>query len=372
MKTNATKKILLGLGMILVGVSGNAQHGLENVIVEKYYVSDAADSASSVGILPTGSVTYRVFVDMLPGYKFQMAYGSPQHNLIINTTTSFFNNEDRGSTAPTYTKVQAKNNTVMLDSWLSAGAACAGNFGILKTEDDSIATVVNADGVLQNADTSAGIPLTLQDGLIAGSPGVVGLLGIDSAIAVFDATSQAGNSFTITNGAWYCLAGIAGPKADNKVLIAQLTTNGRLSFKLNIQIGTPGGDIEKYVWDSPLDTTEIQLSCLSYTSPVDTTTIDTITPPVDVVHNKILKDQISVYPNPGNGIFFLNTISENSNPNSSYTIYDITGNLVLKKEIESTSVNHTERIDMSSFSNGIYFIEVSLNSTRSTRKLIKK
>ena len=367
MKTKITKNILFSLGFVVMGNICNAQHGLEKVIVEKYYVSNAADSATSVGILPVGSVTYRIFLDMLPGYKFQMAYGSPQHELSINTTTSFFNNEDRGGTTPTYTKTQAKNNTVMLDSWLSAGAACSGNLGILKSEDDSVATIVNADGILQNADTSAGIPLNFQDGLIVGTPGVFGTVGIDSVLAVFDATSQLGNSFTIHSGAWFCLAGAIGPKTDNKLLIAQLTTKGQLSFKLNIQIGTPDGGIEKYVWDSPVDTSEIQLASLSYTSPIDTVII----PPVNVLNTSIENNAISIYPNPSNGIYFLNINSVDFNADNFYTVYNITGQLVLNNKIENTSVNHTERIDMSAFANGIYFVEVSLKGVRTTSKLIK-
>lgn len=115
MKTIFTK-FLLCIGLFFILANANAQNGLQCVYVEKYYVSNVADSIGSVGILPVGSITYRVFADMLPGYKFQMAYGSPTHLLTINTTTSFFNNEDRGATNPTYTKAQAKNNTVMLDS----------------------------------------------------------------------------------------------------------------------------------------------------------------------------------------------------------------------------------------------------------------
>src|SRR6185295_15896533 len=100
------------------------------------------------GTLPAGSVTYRIFADMLPGYKFQAAYGVPAHTLLMSTTTSFFNNEDRGATTPTYTKTQAKANSVMLDSWLSVGAACVSNFGILKSEDNVAAggaNVVNSN-----------------------------------------------------------------------------------------------------------------------------------------------------------------------------------------------------------------------------------
>ena len=64
-----------------------SQNGLEDIIVEKYYISNAADSIGSIGNLPSGSVTYRIFVDMLPGYKFQAAYGVAGHELRLETTT---------------------------------------------------------------------------------------------------------------------------------------------------------------------------------------------------------------------------------------------------------------------------------------------
>ena len=112
------KKLFLGLCLIYFGAFAYASQGLEKIIVEKYYVSDANDAAKSVGTLPEGSVTYRIYADMLPGYQFMMAYGTPAHPLNIKSTTSFFNNEDRGSFSPSYTKTNAKKNTVMLDSWL--------------------------------------------------------------------------------------------------------------------------------------------------------------------------------------------------------------------------------------------------------------
>ncbi|MBK9638982.1 MAG: hypothetical protein IPO63_14705 [Bacteroidetes bacterium] len=37
----------------------------------------------------------------------------------FQTSTAFFNNEDYGATTPTYSKVNANKNTVMLDSWLA-------------------------------------------------------------------------------------------------------------------------------------------------------------------------------------------------------------------------------------------------------------
>ncbi len=247
----------------------HAQNGLENIIVEKYYVSDAADSigndaiSASPGGLPAGSVTYRIYVDMLPGYKFQMAFGEADNPLTISTTTTFFNNEDRGSTTPSYSKNSAKYNTVMLDSWLSVGAACSGNMGILKSEDNGIATVVNADGLLQNADNSAGIPLTTQDGLIAGTPASATFVGFKEELSVFDAISGAGNLFNITDAGWASMNGSAGPTAANKVLIAQITTNGVLHFELNIQLATPTGSTEKYVAKDPVGP-EILFSGLTY------------------------------------------------------------------------------------------------------------
>jgi hypothetical protein len=365
MKNKFTRNALVGLTLLLTAAFANAQTGLQNIIVEKYYVSNAADAGASIGILPVGSVTYRIFVDMKQGYKFQAAYGVPTHTLFIKTTTSFFNNEDRGSVTPTYTKTQAKNNTVMLDSWLSGGAACAGNYGILKADDDAVGTVVNGDGVLQNTDAMAGIPLTQRDGLFLGTPGSFTAVGpqTESQLAVFDATSQAGNSFTLTDGAWSCLAGASGPDTTNKVLIAQITTDGELSFELNMQLGTPSGGTEKYVARDPLDQ-ETMLPSLTYTS---------INTGIEETPVKNSRDaSISVYPNPTNGEVSLNIRSQANNAGRQYAIYNLTGKLLLKKNIENNSEDFSEKIDLSSFPNGMYFIKVSVDGNTLTSKLIKK
>jgi hypothetical protein len=357
MKTVITKILLLSFGFILMISKCHAQNGLDSIIVEKYYISNAADSLGSVGILPVGSITYRIFVDMKQGYTFQMAYGSATHPLQINTTTAFFNNEDYGATTPSFSKTNASKNTVMLDSWLSAGAACVGNYGVLKSEDNGVANVSNFNGILHNTDPAAGIPLTTQDGLIAGTPGSIGTIGIDTEIAVFDAISQLGNSFSTINGAWYCLAGAVGPDTTNKVLIAQLTTKGKLTFKLNIQLGTPTGGTEIYVADNPTGT-EIQRNDLTYIS--DTT-------PITAVNEIVNNSSISIFPNPSNGIYHLNVSDKSQSLDNYYTIYDLLGTTLLKKKIFSDK----EIIDLSSFTDGIYFIEFSLNGVLTTRKLIK-
>jgi len=379
MKKLFTKNIIFGLGFIFIGSIASAQNGLEGIIVEKYYVSNAADSiasaAASAGSLNVGATTYRIFADMLPGYNFEMAYGNANHSLKINTTTSFYNNIDRGSTNPSYSKVNAAKNTVMLDSWLSVGAACAGNFGILKSEDNGVANIVNADGILTNADTAAGIPLTVQDGIISvtgKTPGTFGTVGdADSAIAVFDASSLIGNSFTIKNGAWYVAGGATGPdSATNKVLIAQLTTAGILSFELNLQIGTPTGGVQLYVAKKPVFNTsygvmEDSIPGLSYTSPSAPSSINSI-------ENR--NDIISIFPNPSTGMYTLNIKSDKFNSVNSnyYKIYDLTGNVLYNKRIENSTMDYSERIDLSSYTNGIYFTEISIDGLRKMIKLIKE
>jgi len=266
---------------ILISKTSFSQNGLEGVIVEKYYISNSADASGSSGILPSGSTTYRVFIDLLPGYTFQAAYGVPNHELRFQTSTSFFNNEDYGTTVPTFSKINARNNTVMLDSWLSGGASCSANFGILKTEDGVAGgtNVININGILANNDPNAGIPLTTQDGIYAGTTPSVTLLGFTPAeLNVFDATSNAGNLISTQNASWAVLGGSTGPiPSVNKILIAQFTTNGTFSFKLNIQIGTPTpGVSQNFVAENPTGN-EILFPGLIYPAPTNPTAQVSIT-----------------------------------------------------------------------------------------------
>jgi len=340
-----------------------SQNGLENIIVEKYYISNDNDATvnGSGGILPVGSVTYRIFVDMLPDYKLQAIYGVPGHEMRISTTTLFFNNEDRGATTPTYTKNQAKNNTVMLDSWLSVGAACAGNFGVLKTEDDGAATNVNSDGVLQNSDPNAGIPLTQQDGLLLGTPQPVTTLGLDNIITVFDNQNDGTNGplFSTSDGVWSALNGATGPTASNTVLIAQITTNGILSFELNVQIGTPAGGVERYVASNPVDA-EILFPGLTFTS-------DSPTKNLFVEAEQAL---FSLFPNPANETLFVK-LNSTKNEIGRYSIYDIKGKLVTLKTLGVVNEGQIETIDISQLSKGQYFMDVVLSGKRYTEKFIK-
>jgi hypothetical protein len=245
------KKLILTIAFVITSVVSHSQ-GLEKIIVEKYYVSGAKDTTGYFGHnLVPGSITYRIYVDMLPWYKFQAAFGLPGHELRIETTTRFYNNEDKGGVvANVIPERNLGNNTVMLDSWISAGAAAENYFGILKQDDDTAGTIVNKNGVLQNTDRSAGIPVKIKDGMIPGDPCKVTSFGIDSLVDIFN-NKTTGSVFSTTNGSWAALYGASGPTDDNRVLIAQMTTNGAFSFKLNIQIISPEGNVERYVAENP-------------------------------------------------------------------------------------------------------------------------
>ena len=266
------KTLLLSLlSLLFSSITLYAQNGLEKVIVEKYYISNAYDTSANkyAGKLPVGSTTYRIYADLLPGYKFSAAYGSPEHTLKIATTTTFYNNKEHGAIIPNIIPYRTlRKNTVMLDSWLSVGAAGEDCYGILKTDDDTLETIKHEKKFLANTKKSMGIPLNQKDGIIRydNVPRPT-FFHIDDAAKIFDG-NHPGGLFEIKDGAWACLEGSKGADSltNNRVLIAQITTDGDLSFELNIQVASPiKGVSQRYVARNPIEN-EICIPSLIYTS----------------------------------------------------------------------------------------------------------
>ncbi len=252
-----TRQASIAASLLALGsIAAHAQYAppdcgaLEQITVETYYISDANDAADTDGAgvpqLVAGAKTYRIYVDMKPGYILQSVYGDGTHPLDLTTTTQFWNNTDRGeATGDLIDAGRLDENTVALDSWLSMGAASDAHWGLLKSEDADGTIVGGANndggsngvpgGLLVNADVNAGIPLTTADGLIAGTVPSVTTIGVNLDVFI----DTPGSSFATTNGAWAILGGTVGGTAENRVLIAQLTTNGQLGFNLNMRIGIP-------------------------------------------------------------------------------------------------------------------------------------
>ncbi|MBL0341816.1 MAG: hypothetical protein IPP71_13305 [Bacteroidetes bacterium] len=116
------KKCFAFIILILVISHAKAQ-GLEKIIIEKYYITDDKD-AQYVGSasIAANTVTYRVFVDMKPGYRLQSVYGAPGHELRLSTSTFFFNHSVFGHFIPNLIMDrQLGITTLMVDSWISMG-----------------------------------------------------------------------------------------------------------------------------------------------------------------------------------------------------------------------------------------------------------
>jgi hypothetical protein len=244
-----TLRLLTNLCFFLLAGSAFSQ-GLQGIVVEKYYSANAADVAGQEGSasvpLTTSSVTYRVYVDMAAGYKFNQIFAVPGQSLTVNTTTAFYNDPGYGVTTNpgTVSTTNMAKKTMMLDSWFTTGGVVAGKSGVLKSEDTDGA-IANTNSLLTNnpGGCFGSIPLQgsgAQDGYMPNgvSPNLTyaapNALGGFTSLAVLDQTS--GGSITITDGALAALGGIVGATSSNMVLIGQFTTTGQLSFALNVQI----------------------------------------------------------------------------------------------------------------------------------------
>lgn len=258
---------------VLFSTFAKAQKGLENIIVEKYYISTAADTIGTElgGYLPIGSVTYRVFADLTPVHRLQAIYGEAKHELKITTTTRFFNcakNDGKSSTdiEPSY----LKESTLLLDSWVSVGAACLDYQAVLKSMDDSLPTFVESNElhILRNDEKDLGIPLASRDGMkkLKLQPGAV-FFNFDKELQNFQYAfrDSVDGIISTLNGAWASFGGSVGPHPKNQVLLGQFTTDGVFSFELNLLIAIPGGGSEKFVAKNAVDS-EFVFPALIYSS----------------------------------------------------------------------------------------------------------
>lgn len=253
------KKIILGLALLITGSISLKAQGVEGFIVEKFYVTNAADNAgngTTGTVLPTGSVVWRFYVDMAAGWELQSVYGDPNHTLNISTTTAFFNNIDRGEAfAHSIPGNQMINNTNYIDSYLSLGGASSNRLGILKSEDDAVNNIAFAGGYLQNNNASAGQLLTARDGSFntVGTPVAITPAGLTLGVFGPSQAPIAGNSFTTSSGAWASTVSCVGPTATNRVLIAQITSDGVLTYAFNVQVrNITTLAVENYVPSSPV------------------------------------------------------------------------------------------------------------------------
>ncbi len=428
----------------------NASAQLEKVIVEKYYVSDSNDfTDTSGGIVSIGSTTYRIYIDLAPGSILKKIYGDPNHPFEITSTEVFFNNIlDGKSFGKDLTKVSLSENTVALDSWITLGQVPKKQgtktyYGILKNQDDDGSFIggINNDGgssliatgLLINNDPSCGIPLIVSDGIdtMTVTPSSWSEVGVVDFTSGNDSTifgSLVPKKEFISTGFSLSNSGVTGVNLDsNQIIIAQLTTKGDLSFKLNLEIeqlinGLP--TLVKYVAkDTLLVAGEIFNPFLSYPqscgcddpdfleysssfvcylegscqTPIKIGCMDTLACNYDPAVNINVEElccypgfcadrnieevcpslmgndfDVNLYPNPTSGDITMNLISGNA-CNWNYEVYNTYGSVKLSGSFTTTQseLNVVLPLDLSNIDLGMYRLKVS-NGDLSKHKLFIK
>lgn len=79
-----------------------------------------------------------------------------------------------------------------------------------------------------------------------------------------------------------------------------------------------------------------------------------------------IKPEITIYPNPTNGIFNMDF----KNDVNSIRVIDILGKVVYSEKMASASAGTTKRIDLSSLNNGLYIVSVANDNGTSNYKII--
>ncbi|HRS18712.1 MAG TPA: T9SS type A sorting domain-containing protein [Bacteroidales bacterium] len=266
-QTKQTKHIVQYIVALCVSVCGfsmlmpiHAQ--IENVIVETYYVSNAADATvTDGGSVPEGSVTYRVFIDLAKGSKLLGLFADEHHRLFIASDDFVYNNTlDGVSIAKDLNKYRYSENTVALDSWLTLGQMSFSSSktygGVLKqndTDGSKVGGKNNDYNILINTDERAGIPITQADGMMIMSnvPDDSWIIyGLKDPLSGKDSTIfgslKKGKEFESYDFLLKC-SGVQGLDSLNHVLVAQITTKGEIEFELNAEVETADGKIIKYV-----------------------------------------------------------------------------------------------------------------------------
>jgi hypothetical protein len=257
-KTYPMKKLFLGITLVLSSVVAFSQGHLENVIVERITPSAAAVTADPA---LTGTTAYRVFVDLAAGWEMSGVYGETGNQLLIQTTTDFYNYAAGVYAGRSATSGQFGNAAGRLDSYITIGSFTGTRVGVQILEDPE------ADG--------DGYTTQSTNDNLAYSP------GFDTQLeTVFGADVTGTSSLSTFDGAWVDQTGYATTLFGNRILIGQFTTDGDFSFALNIQIRDLNGNIEKYTAGpaTPTEINEYQYARLNYTSVVSAPVVTWISP----------------------------------------------------------------------------------------------
>ena len=414
---------------------------VENVIVEKYYITDQSDALNTIGgKLPKGYITYRIYVDLAKSNKMLRLFGDNGFQFKIVSTDTIYNHQDEGqSFAKDFVKSRYGNNLVALDSWLTIGQTSKFQggkavFGILKSDDKDgsfIGGTNNDNGLLSNNVAEIGLPLTQADGMISLSQNVSGwsASGIKDVISGVDSTifgiGGSKKLFSSNNFELKCNGVLEYDTINNRFLIAQITSKGELSFKINLEVEQLINGVAQNVKYVSKDTltdestiyspflsypfscgctdanyleydksyvcsldgackTKIILGCMdqnacNYDAKANKNISSLCCYPgycnnrdLTVVCPSILEENVDcqIYPNPVNDSKLYLDIRSGISKEISYQLLDLYGKVLTEKKIDSTMLFSGE-IDLQSIIPGIYQLRVQVGTSIFSKLFIK-
>lgn len=258
-------KNLLCSAALLLGATAATAQGLQNIIVEEFHTvtqadADAYNNDHGAGSFPlvAGMKTYRVYVDMAPNYRLTSVFATPNSPLSVNTTTTFWNDDNWGSEGPGQTCRLDEGNP--FDSFITINTASTSSTG---TTPCGATAHTSQFGVQRTADTNGDL---FTCGVYPGFTGADGhipvpfsmdplvFLGTINYQALTSDPAPAG-SFGYSNALYGYTGGITGvdPSGSNIAFIGQFTTDGTFSFNLNVALilPSPSTATEEYVHTSP-------------------------------------------------------------------------------------------------------------------------
>lgn len=238
--------------MALDSASGARAQGIEGVLVERYHVWMSA----SPGAAPL--VTYRIYLDLAPGHSLLTVFGEKGRNLFFRTTTRFFNDTlNGGSAGERIDPERLRQFPLALDSWLALGFATSAHKAVPLHLDEDGSVLGKPDR--KHAGAGYDAALLKRDGLAAAQrvPEVMNLY-----ISTSYLDRLGGDLIETSVGAYGTMGSVAGATEENMVLIAQLTTDGELSYAINAAIRAPDGGIIKHLAYPASASDEVELPFL--------------------------------------------------------------------------------------------------------------
>jgi hypothetical protein len=231
-----------GRGFVLILFLTQALIGrtqiIEGVFLERYHIAPPVEPGDSP------LVTYRIYLDLAPDHILQHLYGDERNTLTLRTSTTFFNDTANGAVFGERIKAELVNTyPSALDSWFGLGFCSSRHKAVPKhlDPDGSILTCPPYnDGSFNEAPGSNAISLCESDGMVEAER-------IPEAVSLYLTTGYLdnirGGLIEGSNMAWGVLGGVKGATPENMILIAQLTTDGELTYVLNAQVRTPAGEV---------------------------------------------------------------------------------------------------------------------------------